>query len=162
MPRLAPWAATELAGRQIPLTITRDASATRASWHRAIVGRCHPGFVVSSNKANSRPVYISGIAVWISMASPSRKTLQVRRRAAVRRRGADPWSFHLTMDTNDTIETRARVSRCGDRAGTYRRMGAFPPERGDLRASFDTLDFGSRLKILEPGVATVIEPSSAA
>jgi hypothetical protein len=26
-----------------------------------------------------------------------------------------------------------------------------------LRASFDALGFGSRLKILEPGVATVIE-----
>ena len=30
---------------------------------------------------------------------------------------------------------------------------------GDLRASFDTLGFGSRLKVLKPGVATVIEPS---
>jgi hypothetical protein len=29
---------------------------------------------------------------------------------------------------------------------------------GDLRASFDALGFGSRLKLLEPGVATVIEP----
>jgi hypothetical protein len=27
-----------------------------------------------------------------------------------------------------------------------------------LRASFDTLGFGARLKLLEPGVATVIEP----
>jgi hypothetical protein len=28
---------------------------------------------------------------------------------------------------------------------------------GDLRSSFDTLGFGARLKLLEPGVATVIE-----
>jgi hypothetical protein len=34
----------------------------------------------------------------------------------------------------------------------------FRQSAGDLRASFDTLGFGSRLKILEPGVATVIEP----
>jgi hypothetical protein len=34
----------------------------------------------------------------------------------------------------------------------------FRQNAGDLRASFDTLDFGPRLKLLEPGVATVIEP----
>jgi hypothetical protein len=32
----------------------------------------------------------------------------------------------------------------------------------DLRATFDTLGFGARLKLLEPGVATVIEPSQSA
>ena len=32
---------------------------------------------------------------------------------------------------------------------------------GDLRASFDTLGFGSRLTILEPGVATEIKPLAA-
>jgi len=31
-------------------------------------------------------------------------------------------------------------------------------DHSDLRASFDTLGFGVRLKLLEPGVATVIEP----
>ena len=34
---------------------------------------------------------------------------------------------------------------------------ALKPE-ADLRASFDTIGFGSRGKLLEPGVATVIEP----
>jgi len=34
----------------------------------------------------------------------------------------------------------------------------FRQNREDLRASFDTLGFGSRLRLLEPGVATVIEP----
>jgi hypothetical protein len=34
----------------------------------------------------------------------------------------------------------------------------FRQNANDLRASFDTLGFGSRLKLLEPGVATVIEP----
>jgi hypothetical protein len=35
-------------------------------------------------------------------------------------------------------------------------------DAGDLRASFDTLGFGSRLRILEPGAPTVIEPLSRA
>jgi hypothetical protein len=33
----------------------------------------------------------------------------------------------------------------------------FKQSAGDLRTTFDTLGFGSRLRILEPGVATVIE-----
>jgi hypothetical protein len=37
----------------------------------------------------------------------------------------------------------------------FRQSGA------DLRASFDVLGFGARLKLLEPGVATVIEAPHA-
>jgi hypothetical protein len=33
----------------------------------------------------------------------------------------------------------------------------FRQNANDLRTSFDTLGFGSRLKLLEPGIATVIE-----
>jgi hypothetical protein len=36
----------------------------------------------------------------------------------------------------------------------------FRQSASDLRASFDTLGFGARLKLLEPGVATVIEMPS--
>jgi hypothetical protein len=38
----------------------------------------------------------------------------------------------------------------------------FRQNAGDLRLSFDALGFGARLKLLEPGVATVIEPSTHA
>ena len=37
----------------------------------------------------------------------------------------------------------------------------FRQSAADLRASFDTLGFGQRLRILEPGVATVIESSGS-
>jgi hypothetical protein len=62
------------------------------------------------------------------------------------------------MDTNDTIETARAfpdaviVPLHTDGWAHFRQNG------NDLRASFDTLGFGSRLKLLEPGVATVIEP----
>jgi hypothetical protein len=65
--------------------------------------------------------------------------------------------FHLTMDTNDAIETARAfpdaviVPLHTDGWAHFRQNG------NDLRASFDTLGFGSRLKLLEPGVATVIE-----
>ena len=61
------------------------------------------------------------------------------------------------MDTNDTIETARAfpdaviVPLHSDGWAHFRQSGA------DLRASFDTLGFGARLRLLEPGIATVIE-----
>jgi hypothetical protein len=37
----------------------------------------------------------------------------------------------------------------------------FRQSSADLRASFDVLGFGARLKLLEPGIATVIEAPRA-
>jgi hypothetical protein len=62
------------------------------------------------------------------------------------------------MDTNDTIETARAfpdaviVPLHTDGWAHFRQSG------GDTRASFDTLGFGPRLKMLVPGVATTIEP----
>ena len=71
--------------------------------------------------------------------------------------------FHLTMDTNDTIETARAfpdaviVPLHSDGWAHFRQSSA------DLRASFDVLGFGARLKLLEPGIATLIEaPHTAA
>jgi hypothetical protein len=62
------------------------------------------------------------------------------------------------MDTNDAIETARAfpdaviVPLHSDGWAHFRQNG------GDLRSSFDTLGFGSRLKMLVPGAATRIEP----
>jgi hypothetical protein len=67
--------------------------------------------------------------------------------------------FHLTMDTNDTIETARAFPDAVIVPLHTDGWAHFRQNAKDLRASFDTLGFGSRLKILEPGVATVIEPA---
>ena len=65
--------------------------------------------------------------------------------------------FHLTMDTNVTIET-ARAFPDATIVPLHTDGWAhFKQNAEDLRASFETFGFGSRLKLLEPGVATVIE-----
>ena len=65
--------------------------------------------------------------------------------------------FHLTMDTNDTIET-ARAFPDAVIVRLHTDGWAHLSQSGaDLRATFDTLGFGSRLKLLQPGVATVID-----
>src|SRR5258706_78879 len=67
--------------------------------------------------------------------------------------------FPLTMDTNDTIETARAFPDAVIVPLHTDGWAHFRQNAEDLRASFDTLGFGPRLKILEPGVATVIEPS---
>ena len=66
--------------------------------------------------------------------------------------------FHLTMDTNDTIETARAFADAVIVPVHTDGWAHFRQNANDLRASFDTLGFGPRLRILEPGVATVIEP----
>ena len=63
------------------------------------------GFVVSSSKPGSRPLYISGDTVWYDgVAEVARRFdcgVVLPFAGAAQTRGP----FHLTMDTNDTIET---------------------------------------------------------
>ncbi len=70
--------------------------------------------------------------------------------------------FHLTMDTNDTIETARAFPDAVIVPVHTDGWAHFRQNANDLRATFDTLGFGPRLRILEPGVATVIEPSHVA
>jgi L-ascorbate metabolism protein UlaG (beta-lactamase superfamily) len=115
------------------------------------------GFVLTSNDGR-RPVYISGDTVWYDgvaeVARRFKAGVVLPFAGAAQTRGP----FHLTMDTNDTIETARAfpdaviVPLHTDGWAHFRQNG------NDLRATFDTLGFGSRLKLLEPGVATVIEP----
>ena len=115
------------------------------------------GFVLTSGNPGSRPIYISGDTVWFDgVAEVARRFnagVVLPFAGAAQTRGP----FHLTMDTNDAIETAHAfpdaviVPLHTDGWAHFRQNG------NDLRASFDTLGFGSRLKLLEPGVATVIE-----
>ncbi len=158
----APWAATELTGRNgRSLTITATPARHGPAGIEPLAGDVI-GFVVTSNRPGSRPAYISGDTVWYDgVAEVARRFsagVVLPFAGAAQTRGP----FHLTMDTNDTIETArafpdAVIVPLHTDGWAHFRQGA-----NDLRASFDTLGFGSRLKILEPGVATVIEPSRQA
>ena len=115
------------------------------------------GFVVNSANAESRPIYISGDTVWYDGVAEVAKRfnagLVLPFAGAAQTRGP----FHLTMDTNDTIQTARAfpdaviVPLHTDGWAHFSQSGA------DLRVTFDMLGVGSRLKLLQPGIATVIE-----
>jgi L-ascorbate metabolism protein UlaG (beta-lactamase superfamily) len=154
---LAPWQPTELTGKDgRSLTITATPARHGPAGIEPLSGDVI-GFVVTRQQDGGRSIYITGDTVWYD------GTAEVARRfkagvvlpfaGAAQTRGP----FHLTMDTNDTIETARAfpdaviVPLHTDGWAHFRQNGA------DLRSSFDTLGFGARLKMLVPGVATRIE-----
>lgn len=153
----APWDTTQLEdadGNTLSITATpaRHGPAGIEPLSGDVIG-----FVVSSSNTDSRPVYVSGDTVWFDgvaeVARRFRCGVVLPFAGAARTRGP----FHLTMDTNDTIET-ARAFPDAVIVPVHTEGWAHFRQNGeDLRKSFDVLGFGPRLRLLEPGVPTVIE-----
>jgi L-ascorbate metabolism protein UlaG (beta-lactamase superfamily) len=153
---LLPWATTELDGEDgRSLTITATPARHGPAGIEPLSGDVI-GFVLTS-KDKSPPIYISGDTVWYDgvaeVARRFKAGVVLPFAGAAQTRGP----FHLTMDTNDTIETARAFPDAVIVPLHTDGWAHFRQNAKDLRASFDTLGFGSRLKILEPGVATVIE-----
>jgi L-ascorbate metabolism protein UlaG (beta-lactamase superfamily) len=153
---LAPWATTELKARDgRTLTVTATPARHGPAGIEPLAGDVI-GFVLTS--AASRPVYISGDTVWYEgvaeVARRFKAGVVLPFAGAAQTRGP----FHLTMDTNDTIETAHAFPDAVIVPVHTDGWAHFRQSANDLRVSFDALGFGKRLRILEPGVATVIEP----
>jgi len=153
---LMPWATTELDGKDgRSLTITATPARHGPAGIEPLSGDVI-GFVLTS-KDKSPPIYISGDTVWYDgvaeVARRFKAGVVLPFAGAAQTRGP----FHLTMDTNDTIETARAFPDAVIVPLHTDGWAHFRQNAKDLRASFDALGFGSRLKILEPGVATVIE-----
>jgi L-ascorbate metabolism protein UlaG (beta-lactamase superfamily) len=154
---LEPWSSTELrggSGRSLTVTATpaRHGPAGIEPLSGDVIG-----FVLTSKDGNG--VYISGDTVFYDgvaeVAKRFKADVVLPFAGAAQTRGP----FHLTMDTNDTIET-ARAFPDALMVPLHTDGWAhFRQNAEDLRSSFDTLGFGPRLRLLEPGVRTEIELS---
>jgi L-ascorbate metabolism protein UlaG (beta-lactamase superfamily) len=156
---LAPWAAIDLTGKHgSSLTVTATPARHGPAGIEPLSGDVI-GFVLTSK--SSPPVYISGDTVWYDgVAEVARRFnagVVLPFAGAAQTRGP----FHLTMDTNDTIETARAFPDAVIVPLHTDGWAHFRQNAADLRSSFDTLGFGSRLRLLEPGVATIIETKAA-
>src|SRR5258708_9310039 len=102
---LAPWDSTELTakdGRSLTVTATpaRHGPAGIEPMSGDVIG-----FVLMSKQENSRPIYITGDTVWYEgvaeVARRFKAGVVLPFAGAAQTRGP----FHLTMDTNDALET---------------------------------------------------------
>jgi L-ascorbate metabolism protein UlaG (beta-lactamase superfamily) len=151
----APWASTELKGKNgVALTVTATPARHGPAGIEPLSGDVI-GFVVS--RKSGRPIYISGDTTWFDgVAEVARRFnagVVLPFAGAAQTRGP----FHLTMDTNDTIETARAFSEALIVPVHTDGWAHFRQNAGDLRLTFDALGFGKRLRLLEPGVRTVIE-----
>jgi len=152
---LAPWATAELSKNGKSLTVTATPARHGPAGIEPLSGDVI-GFVLSP-KAGA-PIYVSGDTVYYDGVAEVAKRFKARVvlpfAGAAQTRGP----FRLTMDTNDTIETARTFPDAVIVPVHTDGWAHFRQSAQDLRATFDTLGFGKRLELLEPGVATVIEP----
>lgn len=152
----APWASTKLHGSNgHTLTITATPARHGPAGIEPLAGDVI-GFVVSSSRPGSRSIYVSGDTVWYDgVAEVARRfdcSVVLPFAGAAQTRGP----FHLTMDTNDTIETARAFADALIVPVHTDGWAHFRQNANDLRAAFDALGFGSRLRLPEPGVRMVI------
>jgi L-ascorbate metabolism protein UlaG (beta-lactamase superfamily) len=152
----APWAATELSKNGKSLTVTATPARHGPAGIEPLAGDVI-GFVLSPK--GRAPIYISGDTTWFDgVAEVARRFkcgVVLPFAGAAQTRGP----FHLTMDTNDTIETARAFPDAVIVPVHTDGWAHFKQNAQDLRVSFDALGFGKRLKLLEPGVRTEIAAS---
>jgi hypothetical protein len=115
------------------------------------------GFVLTCQDRSTRAIYITGDMVWYD------RVAEVARRfhagvvllfaGAAQTRGP----FHLTMNTNDAIETAHAFPDAAIVPVHYEGWAHFTPTGDDLERAFSALGIGKRLRLLEAGVAAAIE-----
>jgi L-ascorbate metabolism protein UlaG (beta-lactamase superfamily) len=152
---LAPWEQIELSKPGNPsLQITAAPARHGPAGIEPLAGDVI-GFVLTP--ASGRPVYVTGDTVWYDgvaeVARRFRPGLVMPFAGAARTRGP----FHLTMDTNDVVETAHQFADAIIVPVHHDSWAHFTQSGEDLQRTFDALGFGPRLKLLKPGIATTIE-----
>jgi L-ascorbate metabolism protein UlaG (beta-lactamase superfamily) len=154
---LQPWDTKHLIGRDgrelaITATPARHGPAGIEPMSGDVVG-----FVLRFAQALLPAIYITGDTVWFDgvaeVARRFRAGVVVLFAGAAQTRGP----FHLTMDTNDAIET-AHAFPDAVIVPVHRDGWAHLTQHGaELEQAFSALGLQSHLKMLQPGVATTIE-----
>jgi L-ascorbate metabolism protein UlaG (beta-lactamase superfamily) len=154
---LAPWESEELikpdgSALQITATPARHGPAGIEPFSGDVIG-----FVVAFKDGSHDPIYITGDTVWYDgVAEVARRFpagVVMLFAGSAQTRGP----FHLTMDTNDAIETAHAFPNAAIVPVHHDGWAHFTQNGADLATSFKALGIRERLQLLEPGVATAIE-----
>ncbi|MEJ0012684.1 MAG: MBL fold metallo-hydrolase [Bauldia sp.] len=150
-----PWASTEVKGAngrsaRVTATPARHGPAGVEPIAGDVVG-----FVIEFDDA-TRPVYVTGDTVWYDgvaeVARRFRPGIVMPFAGAAQTRAP----FHLTMNTNDVVETAHAFPDAVIVPVHYDSWTHFKQTANDLDVSFNALGFARQLRLLTPGVATEI------
>jgi L-ascorbate metabolism protein UlaG (beta-lactamase superfamily) len=151
---LRPWQSVSLNKLDSSITITATPARHGPAGIEPLAGDVI-GFVLDDG---SNKIYVTGDTVWYDgVAEVARRfnaNVVLLFAGSAQTRGP----FHLTMDTNDAIETAQAFPDAVIVPVHYEGWAHFKQSGDDLLKAFNTLGFGSRLQLLEPGVVTAIDP----
>lgn len=152
---LAPWQTTELTKPGSVLRVTATPARHGPAGIEPLSGDVI-GFVLTFPDIHTSPIYITGDTVWYDgVAEVARRFpagTVVLFAGSAKTRGP----FHLTMDVNDAVETAHAFADAAIVPVHCDGWAHFTQDRDDVEATFKALGLASRLRLLEPGVATVI------
>lgn len=155
---LGPWQTTRLTkpdGASVVITATpaRHGPAGIEPFSGDVIG-----FVLTFPGEQSPPIYVTGDTVWYDgvaeVARRFRAGIVLLFAGSAQTRGP----FHLTMDTNDAIETARAFPEATIVPVHYEGWAHFKQNGEDLDKTFKALGFAAQLKLLKPGIATPIAP----
>lgn len=153
---LRPWERVELEGTHgCRVRITATPARHGPPGIEPLAGKV-TGFVIGIDGASR--VYVTGDTVWYASVE------EVARRfpadvvllfaGAARTRGP----FNLTMNVNDAVETAHAFPHAAIVPVHCEGWAHFSEDVHDLEATFEALGLRTRLRVLEPGVATGMNP----
>jgi hypothetical protein len=155
---LAPWQSVDLSKDGKSVRITAAPARHGPAGIEPLAGEVI-GFVLTSSDPALEPVYITGDTVWYDgVAEVSRRFkagIVLLFAGSAQTRGP----FHLTMDTNDAIETAQAFPDATIVPVHHEGWAHFRQSGDDLQKAFKALGFGNRLHMLEPGVPATIGPA---
>lgn len=117
------------------------------------------GFVLTFEDRETPAIYVTGDTVWYDGVAEVARRFHPRVVLLFAGSAETRGPFHLTMDTNDAIETAHAFPDAVIVPVHHHGWAHFTQNQNDLVKSFTILGIGSRLRTLEPGVATTIEVS---
>jgi L-ascorbate metabolism protein UlaG (beta-lactamase superfamily) len=155
---LAPWQAVDLSKDGKSVRITAAPARHGPAGIEPLAGDVI-GFVLTSKDPGPAPVYITGDTVWYDgvaeVARRFKAGIVLLFAGSAQTRGP----FHLTMDTNDAIETAAAFPDATIVPVHYEGWAHFRQSGDDLQRAFKALGFDKRLQMLTPGVLSTIGPA---
>jgi L-ascorbate metabolism protein UlaG (beta-lactamase superfamily) len=155
---MAPWQTVDLGKGDKSVQVTAAPARHGPAGIEPLAGDVI-GFVLTSNDPATAPVYITGDTVWYDgvaeVARRFRAGVVLLFAGSAQTRGP----FHLTMDTNDAIETAAAFPDATIVPVHYEGWAHFRQSGDDLQKAFKALGFDKRLHMLQPGVPADIGPA---
>lgn len=157
---LAPWQSVDLPtaqGRVVRVTATpaRHGPAGIEPFAGDVIG-----FILEADGAPT--IYVTGDTVWYDgvaeVARRFKAGVVLLFAGSAQTRGP----FNLTMNVNDAIETAHAFPQAAIVPVHCDGWAHFKQSRDDVVRSFKALGIEQRLRLLEPGVSTTVEPMTAA